>query len=140
MVIEDCTGSISVNCFASAYETMADKLTPNAILNFMGDVKVDDESARVEINLKDVSDITELIASAAEEFTIRIPAGYPKFGLEKLKHYLDMTKGTTTVFLEVPSKEDPQKIHRIKTNKRILLHKGLLEYIENTMGNAWSFK
>lgn len=140
MVIEDCTGSISVNCFASAYETMADKLTPNAILNFMGDVKVDDESARVEINLKDVSDITELIASAAEEFTIRIPAGYPKFGLEKLKHYLDMTKGTTAVFLEVPSKEDPQKIHRIKTNKRILLHKGLLEYIENTMGNAWSFK
>ncbi len=140
MVIEDCTGSISVNCFASAYESMADKLAPNAILNFMGDVKVDDESARVEINLKDVSDITELIASAAEEFTIRIPAGYPKFGLEKLKHFLDMTKGTTTVFLEIPSKEDPQKIHRIKTNKRILLHKGLLEYIENTMGNAWSFK
>ena len=140
MVIEDCTGSISVNCFASAYETMADKLASNAILNFMGDVKIDDESARVEINLKDVSDITELIASAAEEFTIRIPANYPKFGLEKLKHFLDMTKGTTVVYLEVPSKEDPQKIHRIRTNKRILLHKGLLEYIENTMGNAWSFK
>ena len=51
-----------------------------------------------------------------------------------------MTKGTTVVYLEVPSKEDPQKIHRIRTNKRVLLHKGLLEYIENTMGNAWSFK
>ena len=140
LVIEDCTGSISVNCFASAYETMADKLTPNAILNFTGDVKVDDESARVELNLKEVSDIIELIASAAEEFTIRIPVDYPKFGLEKLKHFLDMTRGTTVVYLEVPSKEDPQKIHRIKTNKRILLHKGLLEYIENTMGNAWSFK
>ena len=61
-------------------------------------------------------------------------------GLEKLKTYLDMTKGTTIVYLEVPSKENPQKIHRIKTGKRILLHKGLLEYIENTMGNAWSFK
>ena len=140
MVIEDCTGSMAVNCFAKVYAELADKLAPNAILNFTGDIKVDDESARVELNLKDVSDITELIASAAEEFTIRIPAGYPKFGLEKLKHFLDMTKGTTTVFLEVPSKEDPQKIHRIKTNKRILLHKGLLEYIENTMGNAWSFK
>ena len=140
MVIEDCTGSMAVNCFAKVYAELADKLAPNAILNFTGDIKVDDESARVELNLKDVSDITELIASAAEEFTIRIPAGYPKFGLEKLKHFLDMTKGTTTVFFEVPSKEDPQKIHRIKTNKRILLHKGLLEYIENTMGNAWSFK
>ncbi len=140
MVIEDCTGSIAVNCFAKGYADLADKLAPNAILNFTGDIKMDDESARVELNLKDVSDITELIASAAEEFTIRIPVGYPKFGLEKLKHFLDMTKGTTTVFLEIPSKEDPQKIHRIKTNKRILLHKGLLEYIENTMGNAWSFK
>ncbi len=139
-VIEDCTGSLAVNCFAKVYSELADKLAPNAILNFTGDIKVDDESARVELNLKDVSDITELIASAADEFTIRIPAGYPKFGLEKLKHYLDMTKGTTVVFLEVPSKEDPTKIHRIRTSKRILLHKGLLEYIENTMGNAWSFK
>ena len=129
-----------VNCFAKAYSELADKLAPNAILNFMGDIKVDDESARVELNLKDVSDVTELIASAADEFTIRLPADYPKLGLEKLKHYLDMAKGTTVVYLEVPSKEDPQKIHRIKTNKRILLHKGLLEYIENTMGNAWSFK
>ena len=119
---------------------MADKLVPNAILNFTGDVKIDAESARVELNLKEVSDITELIASTAEEFTIRIPVDYPKLGLEKLKHFLDMTKGTTVVYLEVPSKEDPQKIHRIKTNKRILLHKGLLEYIENTKGNAWSFK
>ena len=139
-VIEDCTGSLAVNCFAKAYAQLADKLAPNVILSFTGDIKVDDESARVELNLKDVSDITELIASAADEFTVRIPAGYPKLGLEKLKRFLDMTKGTTVVYLEVPSKEDPQKIHRIKTNKRILLHKGLLEYIENTMGNAWSFK
>lgn len=139
-VIEDCTGSLPVNCFSKAYSELAPKLAPNAILNFMGDIKVDDESARVELNLKDVSDVTELMASAAEEFTIRIPAGYPKLGLEKLKHYLDMAKGTTVVYLEVPSKEDPQKIHRIKTNKRILLHKGLLEYIENTMGNVWSFR
>lgn len=139
-VIEDCTGSLSVNCFAKVYAEIADKLAPNAILNFMGDIKIDDESARVELNLKDVSDVTELIASAANEFTIRIPADYPKFGLEKLKHYLDQTKGTTVVYLEVPSKADPSKIHRIKTSKRIYLHKGLLEYIENTMGNAWSFK
>ena len=140
MVIEDCTGSMSVNCFASAYEELAGELTPNAILNFIGEVKVDSESARLELNLKNVTDITELIASVANEFTIRIPAGYPQQGLEKLKQFLDMTKGTTTVFLEVASKEDPQKIHRIKTNKRILLHKGLLEYIENTMGNAWTFR
>jgi len=140
LVIEDCTGSISVNCFASAYESMAEKLVPNAILSFTGDVKIDDESARVEINLKEVSDITELVASTAEEFTIRIPVDYPREGLEKLKRFLDITKGTTVVYLEVPSKEEPQKVHRIKTNKRILLHKGLLEYIENTMGNAWSFK
>ena len=140
MVIEDCSGSIGVNCFASAYETLAPKLTPNAILHFTGDVRTDDESARLEINLKDVNDVTELIASAANELIIRIPAGYPKKGLEKLKHFLDMTKGTTAVYLEVVSKEEPHKIHRIKTNKHILLHKGLLEYIENTMGNAWSFR
>lgn len=51
-----------------------------------------------------------------------------------------MTRGVTTVFLEIPSKEDPAKLHRIRTTKRILLHKGLLEYIENTWGNAWRFE
>ena len=140
MVIEDCTGSIMVNAFARAYANMSHKLAPNAILNFLGDIRVDDESARIELNLQDVSSVTDLISNIAKEFTIRIPADYPKNALQKLKTYLDMTRGTTTVVLEIPSKENPGQIHRIRTNKRILLHKGLLEYIENTMGNAWSFK
>ncbi|MBO4674922.1 MAG: DNA polymerase III subunit alpha [Elusimicrobiaceae bacterium] len=140
LVIEDCTGSMQVNCFAKAYETMAHKLVPNAILNFSGMIKLDDESARIELNLQDASDVTDLIAATAKEFTIHVPAGYSKFALEKLKTYLDMTKGTTVVYLEIPSKEDPKKLHRIRTNKRILLHKALLEYIENTMPDAWDFK
>ena len=140
MVIEDCTGSMMVNAFARAYGEMSHKLGPNAILCFSGDIRVDDESARTELNLQEVGTVTDLIANAAREFTIRIPADYPKNALQKLKSYLDMTRGTTTVFLEIASKENPGKIHRIRTNKRILLHKGLLDYIENTMGNAWSFK
>ena len=140
MVIEDCTGSMQVNCFSKAYETVAHKLTPNAILNFSGMVKLDSESARIELNLQDASDVTDLISAVAKEFTIHIPVGYSKFALEKLKTYLDMTKGTTTVYIETPSKEDPKKIHRIRTNKRILLHKALLEYIENTMPDAWDFE
>ena len=79
------------------------------------------------------------MASIAKEFTVRLPAGYTKEELQKLKSYLDMTRGTTTVFLEVPSKQDPSQLHRIRTHKRILLHKGLLEFIENTWGNAWRF-
>ena len=110
------------------------------ILNFSGMIKSDDESARVELNLQDASDVTDLLAAVAKEFTIHIPAGYSSFALEKLKTYLDMTKGTTVVYLEIPSKENPTKIHRIRTNKRILLHKALLEYIENTMPEAWDFK
>lgn len=140
MMIEDCTGSILVNAFSRAYANMSHKLAPNAILHFSGDIRVDDESARTELNLQDVSNVTDLIAGVAKEFTVRLPADYPKNSLQKLKTYLDMTRGTTTVYLEVPSKENPGKIHRIRTNKRILLHKGLLEYIENTIGNAWSFK
>ena len=140
MMIEDCTGSILVNAFSRAYANMSHKLAPNAILHFSGDIRVDDESARTELNLQDVSNVTDLIAGVAKEFTVRLPADYPKNSLQKLKTYLDMTRGTTTVYLEVPSKENPEKIHRIRTNKRILLHKGLLEYIENTIGNAWSFK
>lgn len=140
MVIEDCTGSIMVNAFARAYEGMSHKLAPNAILNFMGDIRIDDESARIEMNLQDVSNITDLISNIAKEFTVRIPEGFSKNNLQKLKTYLDMTRGTTTVYLEIPSKADPTKIHRIRTNKRILIHKGLLEFIENTIGNVWSFK
>jgi len=140
MVIEDCTGSMQVNCFSKAYEELAHKLTANAILNFSGKVNPDEESARVELNLQSASDVTDLIAGVAKEFTIHIPAGYSKFALEKLKTYLDMTKGETVVYLEVPSKEDPKKIHRIRTGKRIFLHKALLEYIENTMPDAWDFK
>ena len=140
LVIEDCTGALSVNVYPSTYETTGALLAPNAILNFMGDIRTDDDSARIELNLQDVSNITDLISNLAKEFTVRLPAGYTKEKLEKLKSYLDMTRGTTTVFLEIPSKEDTSKIHRIRTNKRVLLHKGLLDYIENTWGNAWTFK
>lgn len=140
LVIEDCTGSLSVNVFPRTYENIAPLLAPNVILNFLGDVRTDDDSARIELNLQDVSNITDLISNIAKEFTIRVPAGYTKEQLQKLKSYLDMTRGVTTVFLEIPSKEDPAKLHRIRTTKRILLHKGLLEYIENTWGNAWRFE
>ena len=140
MVIEDCTGSILVNAFARAYAGMSFKLAPNAILNFLGDIRVDEDSARIELNLQDVSSVTDLISNVAKEFIIRIPAGYSKSNLQKLRTYLDMTRGTTAVILEIPSKENPEKIHRIRTNKRILLHKGLFEFIEDTMGNAWDFK
>lgn len=78
MMIEDCTGSILVNAFASAYEGMSHKLAPNAILNFMGDIKVDEDSARIELNLKGVSSVTDLISNIAKEFTIHIPANYSK--------------------------------------------------------------
>ncbi len=139
MVIEDCTGSMTVNCFAKYYESMAGKLAPNALLHFSGIIKSDDESARIELNLRNASEITDLIGSVAQELIIHVPADYSKFAFEKLKTYLDMTKGATVVYLEIPSKEDPTKIHRIRTGKRILLHKALLEYIENTMPNAWSF-
>ncbi|MGN0016736.1 MAG: DNA polymerase III subunit alpha [Candidatus Avelusimicrobium sp.] len=140
LVIEDCTGSLPVNVFPRTYENMGGKLAPNAIFNFLGDIRVDEDSARIELNLQDVSNVTDLIANIAKEFTIRLPADYSKQNLQKLKSYLDMTRGTTTVLLEVPSKADPEKIHRIRTSKRVLLHKGLLEFIENTIGNAWSFK
>jgi len=126
--------------FPRTFETIGALLAPNAILNFLGDIRTDADSARIELNLQDVSNITDLIANVAKEFTVRLPANYTKDELQKLKSYLDMTRGTTTVFLEVPSKEDPSKTHRIRTNKRILLHKALLEYIENAWGNAWTFR
>ena len=140
LMIEDCTGSLSVNVFPRTYENMGALLAPNAILNFLGDIRTDDDSARIELNLQDVSNITDLIANIAKEFTVCLPTNYTQEELQKLKSYLDMTRGTTTVFLEVPSKADPSKIHRIRTTKRVLLHKALLEYIENTWGNAWTFK
>ena len=140
LMIEDCTGSLPVNVFPRTYENMGALLAPNAILNFLGDIRTDDDSARIELNLQDVSNITDLIANIAKEFTVRLPANYTQEELQKLKSYLDMTRGTTTVFLEVPSKADPSKMHRIRTTKRVLLHKALLEYIENAWGNAWTFK
>ena len=106
----------------------------------LDDVKIDEDSARVELNLQNVSSVTDLIASRAKEFTVRLPANCPKAKLEKLKSYLDMTRGTTVVFLEVPSKAEPTQLHRIRTNKRILLHRALLEFVENHLENAWSFK
>lgn len=139
-VIEDCTGSLPVNCFARAYENMSHKLGPNAILHFSGDIRVDDESARIELNLQDVSNVTDLIGNVAKEFTIQMPKNYTKDQLQKLKTYLEMTKGTTQVFLEVPSKEDPSKTHRIRTSKRVLLHRALFDFVDNNLGTTWSFK
>lgn len=140
MVIEDCTGSLMINAFSRSYANMAHKLAPNAILNFSGEIRVDEESARTELNLQDVASVTDLMANVAKEFTIRLTSNYPKTDLQKLKTYLDMTRGLTQVYLEVPSKEDPHKMHRIRVGKQILLHRALLEHIENTLGNAWDFK
>ena len=140
LMIEDCTGSLLVNVFSNTYKELGAYLTPNAILNFRGEIRTDEESARVELTLKNVGPVTDLIANLAKEFTVRVPADCPKKTLEQLKKCLDAARGTTEVFLEVPSKAEPGKIHRIRLNKKIMLHKGLLEFIENHLNNAWSFK
>ena len=139
MTVEDCTGSITVNCFAKAYEELAPMLLPNAMLCFSGEVKEDEESARVELSLQQVDDIVHYVGSGAKEMTIRIPKDYPAELLRKLKIYLDAAVGRTVVFLEVPSKQNPEVRHRIRLGRQIFLHKSLLNYIEDTMGSdAWS--
>ena len=140
-VIEDCTGSILINAFAKTWQQINTSVAPNAILCFSGEVKIDDESARLEMNLKHAQPMADVIAQNAEEITIRLSADYPQENLQKLKNLLDTAKGSTTVFLEMPSKENPKKVHRIRTDKSILIHDGLLRHIEKTLGeNAWTFK
>ncbi len=140
-VIEDCTGSISVNAFSRTWAEVGHKISPNTIAFFSGEVRVDAESARVEINLQDVGSVTELIANMAKKLTIRLTSHYSQANLQKLKAYLDAAKGVTKVYLEVPSKAEPTKIHRIRTDKSIMIHRGLLDHLENTLGNdAWSFE
>ena len=140
-VIEDCTGSIMVNAFAKTWKKVSDKVAPNAILCFNGEVRESDDSARVELSLSDVSSVTGMISALANKLTIRLTADYPPSHLQKLKAHLDAAIGTTRVYLEVPSKADPAKIHCIRTGKSIQVHRGLLDYIENTLGSsAWSFE
>jgi DNA polymerase-3 subunit alpha len=112
-VIEDCTGSILINAFAKTWQQINTSVAPNAILCFSGEVKIDDESARLEMNLKHAQPLADVIAQNAEEITIRLSADYPQENLQKLKNLLDTAKGSTTVFLEMPSKENPKKVHRI---------------------------
>ena len=138
MVVEDCTGAMVVNCFASSYENLGHLLAPNMMLCFSGEVKTDDESARVELNLQSVDDIVHFIGSYAKEFIIRIPPNYTTDALQKLKAYLDAARGETQVFLEIASKSNPGQLHKVRLSKQIFLHKPLLAYIENTMGlDAW---
>lgn len=138
MVVEDCTGAMTINCFASAYEELGPMLAPNAMLCFSGEVKTDDESARVELNLQEVDDIVHFMSTYTKTLTIRIPKDYPAELLKKLKIYLDVAVGETQVFLEITSKEDPAKLHKVRLNKHIVLHKPLISFIEETMGpDAW---
>ena len=140
MVVEDCTGALPVNAFPKAYERLFDKLAPNAILTFNGIVDHDDESARVELSLQDVGNIIDRLSATAKEFTVRLPADYTPEQLQQLSSALNATRGITQVYLEVPSKEDPSRLHRVRTDKQIQVYKGLLDLIENTWGNAWSIK
>lgn len=141
LVIEDCTGSITVNAFSKVWEQVSHKVLPNAVLCFYGDVRVDEESARIEINLQNVGNVTELIARVAKQFTIHLTADYRPSHLQRLKMLLDTSPGATRVYIEVPSKADPSKTHRIRTEKHITLHAALLEHLENTLGaHAWSFE
>ena len=140
-VIEDCTGSLMINAFSKTWGQIGHKIVPNTILFFSGDVRMDDESARVEMNLKDIQNVTDMISNVAKEFTIHLKPDYPPAHLQKLKALLEAAKGVTTVYIEMPSKEDPSKIHRIRTGKSVMLHHALLEHLDNTLGeNAWSFK
>ncbi len=140
-VIEDCTASITVNAFARTWQEVSAFVTPNAILSFFGEVRMDDESARVEINLQNVNTIPEMIGNIARTLTIRLSANYSADNLQKLKIQLEAAKGVTQVFLEVPSKADPSKLHRIRTNKTVMIHDSLLKHIENTLGSqAWSIE
>ncbi len=140
-VIEDCTGSISINAFARTWAQVSPKVTPNSIWCFSGEVRVDDESARVEMNLQDVSSVTELISNMAKKLTIHLTPNYSASNLQKLKMLLDAAKGATEVYLEVPSKAEPGKLHRIRAGKSIMIHRALLEHLENTLGeDAWSIE
>ena len=88
-----------------------------------------------------VYSVTGMISALANKLTIRLTSNYSQSHLQKLKAHLDAGVGTTRVYLEVPSKADPTKIHRIRTGKSIQVHRALLDYIENTLGsNAWSFE
>ena len=102
---------------------------------------MDDESARVEINLQDVAGVPELIGNIAKKLTIRLTPDYSQENLQRLKILLDAAKGVTKVYLEIPSKADPSKLHVIRTGKSIMIHRALLEHLENTLGNdAWRFE
>ena len=101
---------------------------------------MDDESARCELTLQSVGSVTDVLATAAKEFIVELPPKYTKDQLQKLSTYLDMTKGTTQVFLEVPTRADPTKKLLVRTHKSIFLHRALLEFIENTLGTSWRFK
>ena len=77
----------------------------------------------------------------AKKLTIHLTANYPASNLQKLKMLLDTAKGATEVYLEMPSKAEPDKLHRIRTGKTIMIHRALLEHLENTLGeHAWSIE
>ena len=141
LVIEDCTGSISINAFNKTWKKIGHQVTPNAVLCFSGEVRVDDESAQVEMNLQSVGEVTPLIARAATQFIIHLTNDYRPSYLQRLKMLLDAAPGLTQVYIEVPSKADPTKIHRIRTGKKVQLHDALLDHLENTLGeHAWSIQ
>lgn len=138
-VLEDETGAIPANIFSRAYSQAADKVNNGTVAFVSGEIKAEDiGSPNMALLVNDVKNIASLISASAKTLTIKIPQNYSRENLQQLSSLLGRAVGVTDVYLEV---ETPSGTSRIKTDKKIIIHKLLIEHIENTISAyAWDFE
>ncbi|MGB2578590.1 DNA polymerase-3 subunit alpha [Elusimicrobium simillimum] len=140
-ILEDQTGQMTANAYSRVYAEISDKIENNAIVVLLADVKTDAESARTELMVSNISTIVNVIAQSATKVTISLPKDYSEANLRILNTLLERGKGITEVYFNIPAEDESQPPYTLRSRHTIILHKALVEHIENSIGSgAWTFE
>lgn len=137
--LEDETGDMQVNVFSRAYEKTADKITAGEAVILRGEIKPDDwENADASILASDIDGIIQFIAKTAKTLSVALPQDYSDENLKLLASLLERAEGVTEAVFDVKHGE---KTNKIRFNKRITVHRTLINHIEQTIGaQSWDFE
>jgi len=138
--LEDQTGGITANAYSRVYAEVAEKIENNAIVFLAGDIKTDAESARTEIMVNGINTIVNAVSRVAKKLIINIPANYSETNLRQLESLLERGKGATEVYFSVADEKGGAPFS-VRTKHNIVIHKPLIDFIENTIGpGCWDFE
>ncbi len=138
IVLEDEQQSIGCNIYSRTWASLNGKINVNDIVLVSGDIRGDETSANPEIVVSSAQSLLNVISSKAKKIFIYLSSDLTQEKLFELETLLSGAKGFCEVELIL---QEGQQQTRIYTPKRIIIHKALIDFIDDNYPLlSWDFE